>query len=121
MTIADLVLGIRRCSHGHVVEWDGHELTCQQCEDDIRAAATTGFIGPLTEVDQDRCPACGLDPIDPTLHAPTCRLVVAGLCGVIYIGQICLRPDEYVDDPRFGERGRLVLHEHQYVPLEEVT
>lgn len=53
----------------------------------------SGFIGPLTEVDQDRCPFCGLHPLDPTLHADDCRTVTEGLCGVIQVGSICMAPE----------------------------
>ena len=53
----------------------------------------SGYIGPLTEADQDRCPLCGLDQLDPTIHAPTCRTVTDDLCGVIEAGRMCMAAD----------------------------
>lgn len=38
-----------------------------------RVPGPSGFVGPLVEGDK-RCPACGLDPVDPSLHRPECPI-----------------------------------------------
>lgn len=115
MSIAHALLGIPVCRHGRYylgLEFWAEPFCCPTAEKEIRQAATLGFIGPLPECDQHRCPACALDPLDVTLHREDCPILQAGRCGCISPdGAVCLIVDEFTTD------GRWVAHEHAYTEL----
>lgn len=88
-----------------------------------RASVAVGFVGPLEEGDQDRCPLCGLDPNDPTLHAPDCSALAQNLCGVIRVGQICMAPEHMPDraGKSWVEHWREWSAGHEWVDLASAT
>lgn len=90
-------------------------------EERVGEVATVGFVGPLEEADQDRCPLCGGDPQDPTMHAGTCPTVTENLCGVIQVDRMCILADHIPTNRGDREAWDRWYGEHEWLPLDQIT